>query len=93
MAAENAESALSTVTRVHAELLGETVASGVATVLSYDGATGDKVYGPPLPADLGLRHLALPAGRSAQATLLGRDEQTVESLWVSTWPRESVSPE
>ena len=56
---------------------------GVTIVLSYDGRTGDKSYGAPLPADLGLRRVELDAGRSAQATLLGRSERTVESLYVS----------
>ena len=51
--------------------------------ISYDGRTGDKSYGEPLPDYLGLRHIELEAGRSSQATLLGRDEETVESLYLS----------
>lgn len=51
-------------------------------LLSYDGRHGTKTYGAPLPNALAVR-LELPAGRSAQATLLGRNEQTVESLYVS----------
>jgi len=51
--------------------------------ISYDGRTGDKSYGEPLPDYLGLQHFELEAGRSSQATLLGRDEETVESLYLS----------
>jgi DNA adenine methylase len=54
----------------------------VAIVVSYDGRTGERVYAPPLSPSLGLRHLELPAGRSSQATLLGRQELTFESLYV-----------
>ena len=52
-------------------------------VLSYDGACGDKVYGPPLPDDLGMPRLFLHAGRSSQATLNGGTDETVESLYLS----------
>lgn len=51
--------------------------------LSYDGMTGARSYGPPLPAALGLSRLLLDAGTSSQATLLGRAEKTVESLYLS----------
>ena len=51
--------------------------------LSYDGMTGDKSYGPPLPDALGLSRLLLDAGTSSQATLSGRSERTVESLYLS----------
>lgn len=64
-------------------VLAAAVTSGVSFLLSYDGATGAKVYGEPIPADLGLLHLHLDAGRSAQATLNGRQLATVESLYVS----------
>lgn len=57
-------------------------ARGVRFALSYDGSTGDKHYGPPLPEHLGLTRLAIEAGRSAQATLAGRDERTIESLYL-----------
>ncbi len=56
---------------------------GLRYAISYDGRTGDKSYGDPLPACLGLAHIELAAGRSSQATLLGRDEVTVESLYLS----------
>lgn len=56
---------------------------GLRFVISYDGRTGDKTHGEPLPAYLGLVHLEIDAGRSTQSTLLGREEQTVESLYLS----------
>ncbi|MCY1290255.1 Modification methylase FokI [compost metagenome] len=51
--------------------------------LSYDGMTGEKEYGPPLPDSLGMTRLLLHAGRSSQATLQGRDDETIESLYLS----------
>jgi DNA adenine methylase len=51
--------------------------------LSYDGMTGTKEYGPPLPDELGMTRLLLHAGKSSQATLSGRDEETIESLYLS----------
>lgn len=56
---------------------------GVPCVISFDGRTGGKAHGVELPRELGLRRVDLPAGRSSQATLLGRDEQTIESLYLS----------
>jgi DNA adenine methylase len=56
---------------------------GVRLALSYDGSTGGRHYGPPLPRHLGLTRLLIDAGRSSQATLSGRDERTVESLYLS----------
>lgn len=56
---------------------------GIRFALSYDGQTGEKVYGPPLPDELGLVRLMLHAGKSSQATLAGRDEETIESLYLS----------
>jgi len=55
----------------------------VPYILSYDGSTGEKVYAEPLPFDLGVAHLGIHAGRSTQATLAGRKEMTVESLYIS----------
>ena len=57
-------------------------ARGVRFALSYDGSTGDRHYGPPLPEHLGLTRLLIEAGRSSQATLAGRNERTVESLYL-----------
>ena len=52
-------------------------------LVSYDGRCGEKQYGEKLPAYLKLVHLELCAGRSTQATLLGRDLITYESLYLS----------
>lgn len=52
-------------------------------VVSYDGRLGGRVYGKPLPVRLRLILVELEAGRSSQATLLGRNETTVESLYLS----------
>jgi DNA adenine methylase len=51
--------------------------------LSYDGMTGTKVHGPPLSKDLGLTRIFLRAGKSSQSTLNGRNEETIESLYLS----------
>lgn len=51
--------------------------------LSYDGKCGERVYGPPLPENLGLTHLLIHAGRSSQATLNGQADETYESLYLS----------
>lgn len=59
------------------------IAKDVRFILSYDGQTGDKVYGPSLPENLNLTKLMLHAGLSSQATLAGRREETIESLYLS----------
>ena len=51
--------------------------------VSYDGRTGTKTYGKPLPDSLQLTRLEICAGRSTQATLLGRSDMTYESLYLS----------
>lgn len=56
---------------------------GILFAVSYDGRTGSKVFGQPLPSSLGLKHLEIKVGRSAQATLLGRSDITYESLYLS----------
>jgi DNA adenine methylase len=55
----------------------------LAYIVSYDGRTGAKKYGSPLPEFLQLTHIELDAGRSSQATLLGRSDRTYESLYLS----------
>ena len=52
-------------------------------IVSYDGRTGEKAHGRPLPRDLGLCHIELAAGWSSQETLLGRAAITYESLYLS----------
>ena len=65
------------------EVLESLNARDISYLVSYDGRTGERVHGRPLPARLGLQLVELDAGRSSQATLLGRDEVTVESLYIS----------
>jgi DNA adenine methylase len=64
---------------------------GCMYLVSYDGRTGSKTYGEPLPGHLGLVHIEVHAGRSTQATLLGRDSDTYESLYLSPVLAEAVS--
>jgi DNA adenine methylase len=55
---------------------------GIPFILSYDGSCGGRNYGEPLPEPVA-RRILLDVGRSSQATLNGRDETTIESLYVS----------
>ena len=52
-------------------------------LLSYDGRSGDRMYGKAMPSFLNLYRVEINAGRSAQATLLGRTAVTYESLYLS----------
>lgn len=52
-------------------------------LLSYDGQTGTKIFGQPLPKTLELTRIEIAAGRSSQATLLGRHDHTIESIYLS----------
>jgi DNA adenine methylase len=61
-------------------------------ILSYDGRTGEKVYGRPIPEELGLHKIEVDAGRSSQATLLGRSDRTYESVYLSPVLHERCSP-
>lgn len=78
--------------RYHQQLLPEDLIAGLEKLnarnirfaLSYDGTTGEKEYGPELPADLGMTRLHLHAGRSSQATLQGKSDETIESLYLSS---------
>lgn len=63
----------------------------ISYIVSYDGRRGDKTFGESLPASLDLAHVELEAGRSSQATLLGRDEITYESLYLSCALTEKLS--
>lgn len=65
------------------ETLGQLNSRGVKYIVSYDGRTGSTVHGRKLPKHLDLTHIELHAGRSSQATLLGRDDSTYESLYLS----------
>lgn len=55
----------------------------VPFMVSYDGRTGSQIYGVDLPEALGLTRFEIAAGRSSQATLLGKSAQTVEALYLS----------
>lgn len=59
------------------------VQRGLSFILSYDGRTGRKSHGDELPAELGLTRVEIKAGRSAQSTLLGRNDMTYESIYLS----------
>lgn len=85
--------------RYHQQMTQEPLIEGLARLnarrvpfaLSYDGMTGEKEYGPPLPDHLGMTRLLLHAGVSSQATLSGRSEETVESLYMSAGLAEPVA--
>jgi DNA adenine methylase len=52
-------------------------------ILSFDGRTGEKTFGEPLPDALKLSKIEINAGRSTQATLLSRKEYTYEAVYLS----------
>lgn len=52
-------------------------------IISYDGRRGDKQFGEFLPDSLNMTRIELEAGRSSQSTLLGGNEITFESLYLS----------
>lgn len=56
---------------------------GVPFILSYDGRTESKTYGGKLPERLKLKRIETSAGRSSQATLLGKSLVTYESIYLS----------
>ncbi|MDR1169996.1 MAG: hypothetical protein LBK97_04085 [Prevotellaceae bacterium] len=58
--------------------------------MSYDGRTGDKTFGKPLPDALNLTKIEINAGRSTQATLLNREEYTYEAVYLSPILMERV---
>jgi DNA adenine methylase len=58
-------------------------AKKIPFILSYDGRTGDKTFGECLPSHLELAKIEVDAGRSSQATLLGRNHITYESVYLS----------
>ena len=57
--------------------------NGIDYLVSYDGTCGDKTYGHALPESLRCRKVLLNAGRSSQATLLGKQDVTFEALYIS----------
>jgi DNA adenine methylase len=56
---------------------------GSAFAISYDGKLGDKAFGKVLPKSLNLERIEIEVGRSSQSTLLGKEETTIESLYLS----------
>lgn len=62
--------------------------NGVDYLISYDGECGGKEYGEELPESLHCKKILLNAGRSSQATLLGKKQITLEALYIS----ESLIP-
>ncbi len=64
--------------------------TGAIFAISYDGKLGNKAFGQVLPEDLKLKRIEIEVGRSSQATLLGREETTVESLYLSPTLSESL---
>jgi DNA adenine methylase len=63
----------------------------VQFVLSYDGSCGDRTYGDALPKSLHMKRVLVDAGRSSQATLNGREDRTVESIYISAGLAVNVS--
>lgn len=51
--------------------------------ISYDGKLGNKAFGKVLPKSLNLERIEIEVGRSSQSTLLGKEENTIESLYLS----------
>jgi DNA adenine methylase len=59
-------------------------------ILSYDGRTGAKKFGKELPDELKLHQIEIEAGRSSQATLLGTNDVTYESVYLSPVVQERL---
>lgn len=74
----------SMVDRTHLEqFIRVLVDERIPFAMSYDGQTGKKTYGTPMPSALGLQRLTIEAGPSTTATLLSRQETTAETLYLS----------
>jgi len=65
--------------------------NGLSFLLSYDGYKGEKHYGVKLPSFLELEKVEIKAGRSTQSTLLGGNEYTYESLYISKALKERLT--
>jgi len=72
-------------------MLAELNQKGCMYLVSYDGRTGDKTFGEPMPKSLKLSLVEIHAGRSSQATLLGRNSETYESLYLSPALAKAIS--
>lgn len=75
------------------DALSEMNNRGISFIISYDGITGNKQHGKSLPSFLSLKHLHIHAGRSSQATLLGGNDETIESLYLSPALAERLESE
>mgnify|MGYP005845339047 CR=1 FL=1 len=64
--------------------LARLVEHRISFILSYDGRREENQYGKELPPELGLHRIEVKAGRSSQSTLLGRNEVTYESVYLSS---------
>lgn len=65
----------------------------ISFILSYDGRTGNKTFGESLPNHLDLAKIEIDAGRSSQATLLGRNQITFESVYLSKALVQKLKPD
>ena len=63
----------------------------VSYIVSFDGRCGTRAYGADLPSELKLKKVEIEIGRSSQATLVGRSELTVESLYYSPTLATSIA--
>lgn len=68
---------------VFSETLQRAVDNHVSFIVSYDVVREDNKYGEPLSDELGLLHRNVVVGVSSQATLVGRKEMSIESLYIS----------
>lgn len=75
------------------DALGTLNKRNIPYLLSFDGSCGKRIYGQSLPEELKLKKILLYAGRSSQATLLGREEHTVESLYISPALSDKAIPQ
>jgi len=66
------------------ETLRELNKRQLSYIVSYDGRTGSKQHGQPMPTDLDLIHIEIAAGVSSQETLLARRTHTYEALYLSS---------
>lgn len=57
--------------------------NGISYIISYDGKLGNKSYGNSLPKNLNLKQILIEVGRSTTSTLLGNNDITYESLYLS----------
>lgn len=64
-------------------VLGKAGKNGVSYIISYDAVREDGRYGSELDPRLDLTHLHVVVGRSAQSTLSGGSDVTVESIYLS----------